>query len=249
MTPLRKELEGKIYELMDDMDPSGKNAERMRSFFATMDDDKFYKFMDEFFDNPDKNFPVAYEPYNHPVTLDFVHKVAKKRGIPIYERVFRPYVTGDVDNPPGTVHPIMVLDVPVKRLKQMAFSKNHTSTAAAKRDPRTGQVSGEDRTARITDVEAFSLLVQGQYNSAQEFYGPMADDTEAHYEMLRSIQRNGEVELRDLPNDPANKVTLNTINAFMIGSGLMSNLVDETGYILPITARGREDRNSTIKRD
>ena len=248
MTALRKEIEVKIYALMDDMDPSGRNTERMRAFLQEKSDLDFYAFMDDFFENPDKNFPVAYEPYNNPVTLDFAHKVAKKRHIPIYERVYRPYVTGDTEDPPGTVHPIMVLDVPVKRLKQMAFTKNHTSTAANKIDPRTGQVTGEDRTARVTDVETFSLLVQGQYNSAQEYFGPASDDTEAHYEMLRRIQRDGEVELKDLPNDPLNKVTLNTINAFMLGSGLESNFIDETGYLLPETLKGQEDRISTIKR-
>ena len=143
---------------------------------------------------------------------------------------------------------MMVLDVPVKRLKQMAYSKNHASTAAAKRDPRTGQVTGEDRTARVTDVEAFSLFVQGQYNAAQEFYGPMADDTEAHFEMLRAIQRDGEVELRDLPNDPVNKVTLNTINVFMLGSGLQTNFINEAGYVLPITLKGQEDKMAVVDR-
>ena len=248
MVQLRKDLEKEIYDLMDDMDPSGRNTERVRAFFATMDDLRFMEFIDEFFENPDKNFAVAYEPYNHPVTMDFVHAVAKKRKVPIYERVFRPYLNGDTENPPGTVHPMMVLDVPVKRLKQMAYSRNHASTAAAKRDPRTGQVTGEDRTARVTDVEAFSLFVQGQYNAAQEFYGPMADDTEAHFEMLRAIQRDGEVELRDLPNDPVNKVTLNTINVFMLGSGLQTNFINEAGYVLPITLKGQEDKMAVVDR-
>lgn len=245
---LRKEIETDICGLIDDMDPSGKNTDRMKNYFKTMDDYTFYEFIDEFFDNIDKNFPVAYEAYNNPVTMDFAHKVAKKRNVPVYERIFRPYVNGDTENPPGTVYPIMVLDVPVKRLKQMAFSKNHTSTAAAKRDPRTWQVTGEDRTARVTDVETYSLLVQGAYAPAQEFYGPMADDVDAHYEMLRLIQRDGEVELRDLPNDPTSKVTMNTINAFMLGSCLESNFIDESGFILPITLKGREEKTTTIDR-
>lgn len=248
MASLRKEIEDDILGLMDDMDPSGKNTERMRNFFKTMDDDAFYVFIDEFFDNQDKNFPVAYEAYNNPVSMDFAHRVAKKRHVPVYERVFRPYLNGDTENPPGTVHPIMVLEVPVKRLKQMAFSKNHASTAAAKRDPRTWQVTGEDRTARVTDVETYSLLVQGAYSAAQEYYGPMADDVEAHYEMLRLIQRDGEVELRDLPNDPTSKVTMNTINAFMLGACLESNFIDESGFILPITLKGKEESIATIDR-
>lgn len=245
---VRTELEAEIYELMDDMDPTGRNTERMRNFLKAMDDKHFYKYMDEFFDNDQKLFPVAYEPYDNPVNMNFIHDVAKKQGVPIYERVYRPYLNGNTEDPPGTVQPIMVLDVPVKRLKQMAQSKNHASTAGDKRDPRTGQVTGEDRTARVTDVEAFSLLSMGQYHAAQEFYGPMADDTEAHYEMLRAIQRDGEVELRDLPNNPESKVTLNTINAFMLGAGLACNWINDEGYILPITLQGREEHSSTIDR-
>lgn len=246
---LRKEIEDDLYDLIDDMDPSGKNTIRMKNFLSQKNDKEFFQFMDEFFINPNKNVPVAYEAYNNPVTSKFIHQVAKKRGIPIYEILYKPYVNGDTEDPPGTVHPIMVLVVPVKRLKQMAMAKNHTSTAASKRDPRTNQVTGEDRTARITDVETYSLIVQGQYHAAQEYFGPMADDMEAHYEMLRRIQRDGEVELADLPNDPINKVTMNTINAYMIGSCLQSNLITEQGYVLPITLMGREDRETTIDRD
>ena len=66
--------------------------------------------------------------------------------------------------------------------------------------------------------------------------------------MQKRILRDGEVSLEDLPNDPLNKVTMNTINAFILGSGISSNLIDETGYLLPITLKSREDKSSTIKR-
>lgn len=245
---VRTENEQEIYDLLDDVDPSGKNTERVRSFFKSMGDRQWYEFMDEYYSNEDKYIPVAYAPYDNPVTLDFIHEVARKHNVPVYEIVYRPYLNGDVDDPPGTVHEQMVIDVPVKPLKQMTMTKNHASTAAGKRDPKTGQVSGEDRTARVTDVEAFSLLALGQYHAAQEFYGPMADDNKAQFEMLRSIQRNGEVELAELPNDRLSKVTLNTINALMLGSCVESNFVSEQGYVLPITMQGRDERSSTIDR-
>lgn len=245
---VRTELEHDIYDFLDDMDPSGKNTERMRNFLKPMDDMAFYRFMDEFFENDQKQFPVAYEAYDNPVNMDFIHDVAKKRNVPIYERVYRPYLTGDTKDPPGTVYEMMVVDVPIKRLKQMAFSKNHAPTAGDKRDPKSGQVSGEDRTARVTDVEGYSLMSMGQYYGAQEYYGPRGDDLEAYYEMLRLIQRDGEVELRDLPNNPESKVALNTVNAFMLGSGLVANWVSSNGYILPNTLRGQEEKFSTIDR-
>lgn len=246
---LRTELQNEIYDFMDDMDPSGKNTERLKKFYTSFKSDKeFYKYMIQFFKDENKNFNVSYEPYNNPVEVAFIEKTAKKHDIPLYERVYRPYLNMDLENPPGTVYPLMVLDYPIKRLKQMVFKKNHSAVSPTKRNAEVGQVTGSDKTARITEPEAFSLIVQEQYNAAREYYGPSADDLSAKYEMLRRIQQDGEVSLDELPNDPLNKVTLNTINYYMLGSGISTNLINENGYLLPITLKGNEERETTIKR-
>lgn len=245
---LRRDLESELYEFLDDMDPSGKNTERMKRMLSKMDDKKFYRYFDEFFNNDDKYITVAYEPMNNPVTIQFAQKIANKHKIPLYEEIYKPYLNGNVEDPPRTVHKILVIDLPIKRLKQMVFTKGHTSVTNTKRDARTGQVTGSDKTARVTDVEAYSMIVQELYSCAQEAYGPMADDQAAMYEMLRLIQKDGEVSLEDLPNDTLNKTTMNTVDVFMKGSGLITNMVDESGYLLPNTIKSREDRTSTIKR-
>lgn len=238
---VRSELEKEIYEWLDDMDPSGKNTARMKQFFAKMDDKKFYKYMDDYFNNDDMYIGVAYEPMNNPVNVPFVEKISKKYNIPLYERVYKPFLTGDTQDPPGTVNDIMVLDYPIKRLKQMVFKKSHTSVSNTKRDARTGQVTGDDKTARVTDVEAFSLIVQELYSSAEAYYGPMSDDTNAQYEMMRRIQRDGEVSLKDLPKENSGKTTMNTINYFMLGSCISTNMIEDTGYVLPATMAGKDE--------
>lgn len=244
----RKALEAEIYELMDDLDPSGKNSERMKKMFTQMDDKKFYQYMNDFFNDPDKNFTVAYEPLDNPVNMTFIERIARKHGVPMYERVYKPYITGDLENPPMGVHPVLVVDFPIKRLKQMVMSKSHTSVSNNRRDSRTGQVTGADKTARVTDVEAFSMIAQELYACAEEAYGPMADDTGAMYEMMRLIQRDGEVSLRDLPKDTTNRVTMNTIEYYILGSGLTTNMIEQTGYMLPITMKSENDKTSTIQR-
>lgn len=119
---LRKEMTDEILEFFDDLDPSGANTERMRKLFASFDDDKaFYKFMYDFFSDPKQNWMVAYKPYDNHVTMEFIEGVANKHGIPIYEIVYMPYLSPDPDDPVGTVNPVMVLDYPIKRLKQMVF--------------------------------------------------------------------------------------------------------------------------------
>lgn len=245
---LRKEIENDIYQLMDDMDPSGVNTARMREFFGTMDDDAFYKYMEEFYSDPDKNYVVSYRPYDNPVNMGFIQKLCKKYGIPLEEYMYEPYLTEDTTDPPRSVHKIMILDVPVKRLKQMVQVKNHLAVNPTKVDARTGQISGHDKVARTTTPELYSLIVQNQYHAAKEQFGPLGDNAAAAYEMIRMIQRDGEVELKDLPDDPLDKVALNTVAYYLYGSGLITNMVDGSGYMLPITIRDREERKKAIKR-
>ena len=71
----------------------------------------------------------------------------------------------------------------------MVAMKSHTSLTNTKRDAKTGQVTGHDKTARITEPEAYSLMVQECYACAQEAFGPMADDEAAYFEMQKRILR------------------------------------------------------------
>ena len=242
----RTELEKDLYDWLDDMDPSGKNTTRMKNFLVKMSDKEFYQYFDKYFNDPDMFIGCAYEPMNNPVNVQFIESIAKKHNIKLYERVYKPFLTGDTNDPPGTVYDILVVDYPIKRLKQMVFKKSHTSVSNTKRDARTGQVTGDNKTARVTDAEAFSLIVQELYNCAEAYYGPMSDDTNAQYEMMRLIQRDGEVSLKDLPKDPTGKTTMNTINYYMLGSCISTNLIEQTGYVLPATMK--EDEAKVIDR-
>ena len=245
---VRKDLERDLYAFLDDMDPSGRNTKRMKGFLSKMSDKAFYQYMAEFLQNDDKYIQVGYDPYDNPVDINFVNRVAKKHGIPLYEYVYKPYINFDDSDPPATVNPILVVDIPIKRLKQTIMAKNHTSITNAKRDPKTNQVTGSDKTARVTDAEAFSLIAQELYLVAQEEFGPMADDESAFNDMLRQIQQTGEYSMREAPNDPLNKTTMNTIFMYAMASGISTNLLEESGYILPGTLKAKEIRTTEIKR-
>ena len=245
---LRKEIETAIYEMLDDADPSGANTARMKNLFSPMSDKQFYQYMDRFFNDPAMNYTVTYKPYENPVTVEFIEKLCGKYGIPLYEYVYKPFLTMDQEDPPRTVHKQLVLDVPVKRLKQMVQVKNHAAVNPTKVDPRMGQPTGHDRVARITQPELYSLIAQNQYNAAVESYGPMSDDLKAQHDMERAIQKTGEVEMADMKSDPIDRVSINTIAYYLYGGGIATNLLDQSGYVLPITQKAREEKSSTIDR-
>lgn len=245
---LRREIEADIYNMLDDADPSGLNTTRMKNLFTKMSDKEFFQYMDEFYNNPDKNYVVSYKPFDNPITVEFIEDLMDKYGIPLYEYVYKPFLNGDTEDPPRTVYKQLVVDVPVKRLKQMVQVKNHAAVNPTKIDPRTGQTTGHDRVARITQPELYSLIAQNQYNAAKEFFGPMADDIKAQNEMERIIQKDGEVHLSDLSDDPVDHISLNTIAYYLYGAALVTNMLDQSGYVLPITQEAKEEKSSTIRR-
>lgn len=97
---LRQEFTKDIVELLDDMDPSGKNTDRMLKFLNGIKSDKeFDKFAIDLLEDDNKFIPVAYEIYNNPVNMDFINHLMEKYNIPLYEYVYKLYLTGDIENP------------------------------------------------------------------------------------------------------------------------------------------------------
>lgn len=80
---------------------------------------------------------------------------------------------------------------------------------------------------RISDVENYSLTAIGADEALKEFLGPRADAEDGKIEMYKNISMQGYTYLDDLPNDLSKKQTLNTMNAYLIGSGIASDLISD----------------------
>ena len=73
-------------------------------------------------------------------------------------------------------------------------------------------------------------------NTMRELNGPRADDMSMKNQMLHDIALNGYVKLEDLDDNVENKTTLNTVNVFLLGMGLDSDLVTK-GLMLPASLK------------
>jgi hypothetical protein len=69
------------------------------------------------------------------------------------------------------------------------------------------------------------LISLGMKETLRELNGPRADDMAMKQQMLISINNNGYTSLDELDDDTANKTTLNTVDTFLLGMGLKSDLV------------------------
>lgn len=231
----RKYIEKIIYDTYNALDPSGVNTDKNKSFFSTMSDSEFEKFMKSFLNDEDENFMLDVVEFEHGLKMDYCEEAAKVLGIPLMEYVYIPHLTMDKSRVIVTKEKCLVGYINVKRTQQLLYKKNGLSTTNEKVSATTGQVVNKDKNARDSDIEASLLVSLGADKILQELHGPRADDLVMKREMLQSINQKGYVILDELENLPTNKVTLNTINTYLLSMGLKSDLVRDN-YILPKTS-------------
>jgi len=231
----RKYIEDLVYKTFDALDPSGANTDKYRALFSGMTDPEFAKFMKEFLASEDENFTLDIVEFEHDLKMTYCENAAKVLGIPLMEYVYMPHLTMDKKHVVVTKEKCLVTYINVKRPQQLLHKKNGLSISNEKVSATTGQVVRKDKNARDSDIEASMLVALGADKILQELHGPRADDPVMKREMQQSIATKGYVMLDELDNLPTNKVTLNTVNTFLLSMGLKPDLVSDT-YILPKTS-------------
>lgn len=218
-------METTIYKTFDALDPSGTNSKKYKAMFKEMNDAKFEKFFKDLFADENKYLIYDVVDFEYPLKIENVKKAADYLGVPITEYVAMPFVNKDKENPAVTKTPAVVGYLHLKRMQQMLSKKNSTSTEIAERSAMTGQVTGHDKNARITDAETYVLSSIEADDVLRELMGPRSDDRHMKSKMYSDISTKGYCSLNSLPNHVENKTSLNTIDVYMIGMGLKSDMV------------------------
>lgn len=219
----RIKAEESIIELMNDLDKSGYNANAYKEYFKTLSNSEFENYMRELANNEDMNlfFEIDSFDYKTVPELPLIEKVAKKHNVSLNEYVAFPHkgTTGEDNQAPISSTPIPVLFVQTRRLQQMLSKKNAATSNIDKINPITGQVTGDSKTASMSDMQTMSLVTSGQIKSIKEFLGPRSDDADAKLKMLNSIERNGEFDIDSLTLKTDDKQSIKTMNVFLTGAG------------------------------
>lgn len=235
----RKEIQTLLYSVYDALDPSGSNTDKFKMMFAPMNDKEFEKFIREIINNDDEDFTLDIVEFEHNLKYEYCEKAADVLGIPLMEYVYMPHLSMDKTHVIVTKEKCLVGYINIKRTQQLLAKKNGLSLSNEKRSSTTGQVistsSHKDKNARDSDIEATILVSLGAEHILQELHGPRADDLVMKRQMNKAIATKGYVLLDELDNLPTNKVTLNTVNTYLLGMMLKSDLVSST-YILPKTS-------------
>lgn len=153
----RSEVTKLILDSLKLVDRSGLNVEKYKNFYESMNDKEFEKFMNDFFKDDDKNFYLEILPNKSEPTIAEIESLLKKLNIPKEEYVYY-RDDGFKDDPLRTREKCTVGYVVVRRLQQILSKKNTYSLDIDNRDSKTGQVTGADKIARISD-ELMSLHI------------------------------------------------------------------------------------------
>ena len=221
----RKQCEELIYKTFSTIDPSGANTEYYQKLFSGMSDAQFTKLISG-------RLPFRYHvaPFdNEPKMPDILNafKVLKK---PLLEKVNLPYLSKDISGKPIQSQECLVGYLNIKRLKQMLTKKNNTAMEISNRDMKTGKLLGHDKGGLESNKEFEGALALGLENITIEYSRIKAASMKAKAEAYNTINVKGEVSLADIDSDKTDSIAKNTMNVYLIGANLHSNLIDEDYY-------------------
>ncbi len=245
----RKEFMKVLCGTMDRLDPTGANSKRYHEMLDKMSDAQFDKWARQFFKDDKQQFYLEIIEYERDINYDQIDNAAKYLGVPLYETVYLPYINHSHDNVATTPYPVPVGYVHEKRMMQMLEKKNSGSTSIEHRSPLTGQVIGDDKNARNTDVETYSMLAIDANAALAEFLGPRSDDMVAKNQMLSQIAANGYASMADITTDKANKTSLNTLAIYFLMQGFRTNIIGSGGMLPQPANMERTDRLNEKDKD
>ena len=227
----RKVFMDYLSEILNTLDPSGANSKLYHDKFDKMTDNQFDSYIKRFFADDKQNFYLEIVEYERDLTMENINACAEMMGVPLYERIALPYLTNDKENVVVSKDKVPVGYIHEKRMPQTLMKKSNASIKIEKRNPKTGQVVGEDKNARNSDSEVYSLATLGATQFLRETLGARADDMKAKNEMYAEIAKNGYVSLEDLTDDVRDKVALNTFDTYFLMQGLRTNMIDRLDNI------------------
>lgn len=226
ITPKKREtMETLIYDFFSAFDKTGTNTNHYKILFQKMSDAEFDRYFKAFFANKKAYLVLNVADYENNIKLEDIERAAKVLKIPLFENVYLPHVSMDKSKVVCTKEPVPVGYLNIKRTQQTVSKKNGMSTNIDTRAALTAQVTGADKNGRESDVENTMLVSMDMVDTLRELNGPRADDLVMKNQMLQEIALNGYARLDDLEDNPENKTTLNTVNVFLLGMGLNSDLV------------------------
>jgi hypothetical protein len=200
-----------------------ENYRRYETMFKGMTDSEFKEWSKDMGKDLDGTIQIFQLPFEE-MSMTQIKAASEFLKMPLEE-----YIWYRHNDPEGirTKMKVPVGYLHIKRVQQFLAKKNRYGLDIEHTELKTGQVKGESKIASISDVETFALSAINANKALEEFLGPRADNQLNKNEMYRQITKDGYATIQDLSRDITQSTTLNTLNTYLIGSGISSDLIIE----------------------
>lgn len=188
MNTKRKSVQDKIYKVMNQLDPSGKNKKIYEDMFAKMSDEDFDDYMKRIRSGEDVLHLYAANLVDD-LPVAHVTNVAKANNVKIFERIRMYDVVNDCYY--YTPKEYAVLQLPIRRMVQFADHKLTIAEGDSRVDMLTGQVVKPDKGAGLSEPESRILHGFGFKNTLRELNKFRGGDLVAFAEYKRELEETG----------------------------------------------------------
>lgn len=236
MATPRQKAEELIYRYYDAVDKTGSNTAYYKGIFSKMSDAQFKKFCE-------RPLPFRFhtKPWEVEPKMEDIKRGLDVLGVPLTEPVYLPYLYKNSKGEPVMSKPAVVVPIHIKKMKQFAVKKNNTVGSIDDRDYKTGLLVFHDKGGKTSDREMEGLIAMGMNDTMKELTTFRADAMNAKSIAYSTIATTGQVRLDEIPVDQADFTSKNTLNYYLLGSCMYTNIVNQD-YMLPITVKNRQRR-------
>lgn len=238
----RKRCEERVYKAFKILDKTGQNTEYYKRKFAQMNDKEFFEFFKQ-------DFPLKFQTkvFEIDPKMNEILEFLKFLGVPVLEKIAMPFLYTNTNGVPVSTQPVLVVYLPIKRLKQMVQKKTGFSVNISKRDYRTGLLIDTDKNGNSTDKEFESLVVFGLDKTLHELATYRGEAMQAKSAFYNRISNVGMVSQEEIPVENEDSIARNLISAYLLGAHLNTNLV-MIGDMLQRTMKKKHSGQSGVIR-
>jgi len=177
------------------LDPTGHNIKRYTDMLTGMSDVEFDRFMHAM-KKGENQFHIVLPNMTERPSMSDILEVADATGTELFHRIYQ------TDAATGkrflSRHKYPVFDLPIRRLQQFLDKKLSVADGDSKIDGMTGQVTGDDRAAGITNPEIQAMLAKGLSKTLTEFVTVRGGNIGAYGDFKQHIEEHGSVRLDEL---------------------------------------------------
>ena len=188
MNNKRKAVQDKIYKVMSQLDPTGKNKKFYEDMFNKMSDKDFHEYMLRIRSGEDVLYLYSANLVDN-LSVKHVTDVAKANNVKIFERIRMYDAVNDCYY--YTPKEYAVLQLPIRRMVQFADHKLTVANGDSRVDMLTGQVVKPDKGAGLSEPESRILHGFGFKNTLRELNKFRGGDLVAFAEYKRELEETG----------------------------------------------------------